>query len=130
MKNIFKKELPWVGIALVVISISTLILSIRLAILSVHFKQLKALQIENVKSDRLTTNNLVANANLHKTIHQRLDDIEKNSPTNCLKEHMNLYKEHVDALLLIKRLTARIEVLESKVNSKEGFFLNENKLFK
>jgi ABC-type Fe3+-citrate transport system substrate-binding protein len=119
---VFKKELPWTGIALVVTSISTLVLSIRVAFLSAQINQLQTFQVELVKSDRLAADNCVANANLHKTVCQRLDNIEKYSPANCLKEHMNLYKEHVDALLLIKKLTERIESLEHKMSKQSSTF--------
>ena len=112
--NIFKKELPWTGIALVILSISTLILSIRVAANSVHIKQLKTLQKENAKSDKLTTNYINSATNLQKSVYERLDDIEKNSPANCLKTHLSLHKDIVDTLLIIKQLNARIEQLESK----------------
>lgn len=120
--NIFKKELPWTGIALVILSISTLILSIRITINSVHIKQLKTLQKENAKSDQLTTNYINSATNLQKSVYKRLDDIEKNSPANCLKTHLSLHKDIVDTLLIIKQLNARIEQLESKQqNSKSEY---------
>ena len=116
MKSFFsklnKKEIPWTGIALVVLSISITILSIRLTALSVQFKQLKNLQIENVKSDKMTTDNFTSIAKLHRTIYERIECIEKNSPANCLKEHLNLYKEISNNLIMTKKLLDRVEALE------------------
>ena len=53
-------------------------------------------------------------------MYARLNDIEKNSPSNCLKTHLSLHKDIVDSLLIIKQLTARIEQLESKQQNRKS----------
>ena len=112
--NIFKKELPWVGIALIVLSISTLILSIRLAIVSVQLKQIKTICKEYLITDNEITKDITTISKMEASILERIKDIEENSPTNCLREHRNLYKEYADLLIIVTKLTKRVEALETQ----------------
>ena len=111
-----------VGIALVILSVAVLLTSIKVVVLTVQFKQLKASYIENLKTDRLTADNFVSNVELQKTIYNRIDNIENKSPMNCLKEHKRLYKEYLDALLMINQLKERVDYLEYKLLLNKGSY--------
>ena len=113
MKN-SHSSFPWMGVALVVVSLVGCINSFRVAYLSVQLRELKKTQGLFIKTDSEIVKTIKQIEKIETTVFKQVEQLRKDSPVNCLQEHRYIHKNYLDSLVMIAKLTTRIENLERK----------------